>query len=166
MIQRDTKEKFTMNGLNQAAEALDELHDNKVRVELAFNGDCADAIILYEKAFGVKAEGAVRYKGTSPEDGFQYPEGTENYILHAWLKLGNDPIGEIGMHDRMPGRECSYGDGVSVSVGLGSADAVKTAFDVMKEGGEIRVAPETNFFCECYCEVKDKYGVSWIMMYN
>jgi len=57
-------------------------------------------------------------------------------------------------------------DGASVSVGLGSADAVRAAFDVLKEGGGIGAAPESNFFCECYCEVRDKFGVNWIMMYH
>ena len=155
-----------MNERNQAAKVLNKLRNAKLRVELAFNGNCSEAIALYEKAFGVEAEHIARYKETSPDDRFQYPEGTENYVLHTWLKLGHDPIGEIGMHDRMPGKECSYGDGVSVSMGLGSVDAVKAAFDVLKEGGEVGVAPGTNFFCECYCEVKDKFGVSWIMMYN
>jgi len=145
-------EKATMNELNQAAEVLKERRNAKIRVELAFNGNCAEAIALYEKAFGVKAD--------------YTPDGADNFVMHTWLKIGNDAIGEIGMHDREPGNECSYGDGVSVSVGLGSADAVKAAFDVLKEGGKVGTAPETVFFSECYCEVSDKYGVNWIMMYN
>lgn len=87
-------------------------------------------------------------------------------MLHTWLKLGDDAIGEIGMHDRTPDRKCSYGDGTSVSIGLGSANAVKAAFDILKVGGEIGVAPETVFYSECYCEVRDKFGIYWIMMYN
>lgn len=128
-----------MRELNQAAGVIDKLRNVKVRVELSFNGNCAEAIALYEKAFGIKVEYITRYKD-APKNEFQYPEGTEDYVLHTWLKLGNDPIGEIGVADRLPGRECSHGDGVSVSVGLDSADAVRSAFDVLKEGGKVGVA--------------------------
>ena len=166
LVQKNIKERTTMSELNQAAEILNERNNAKVRVELAYNGNCAEAIALYEKAFGIKAEGVLKYKDAPPEDGTQHPKGTEDYVMHTWLKIGNDVVGEIGMHDRMPGKECNYGDGVSVSVGLSSADAVKTAFNVLKEGGVIGVAPETAFFCECYCEVKDKFGICWIVMYN
>jgi len=160
------KEKISMEELNMANEKMNKLNNVKVRVELAFNGNCSEAIVLYEKAFGIKAEYILRYKDAPPEDGSQHLEGTEDFVMHTWLKLGDDTIGEIGMHDRMPDRKCSYGDGVSISVGLGSADALRIAFDILKEGGEIGVAPETVFFSECYCEVKDKFGINWIMMYN
>ena len=141
-------------------------HNVKVRVELAFNGNCSEAVAMYEKAFGIKTEGILRYKDAPPEDGSLHPEGTENFVMHTWLKIGDDEIGEIGMHDRNPNRKCIYGDGVSISVGLGSAEAVKVAYDVLKEDGEVIVAPETVFFSECYCEVTDKFGINWIMMYN
>ena len=166
LIQKNTRERAIMNELNQAADVLDKRHNVKVRIELAFNGNCTEAIDMYEKAFGVKAEGILRYKDAPPEDGSLHPEGTENFVMHTWLKIGDDAIGEIGMHDRNPDRKCSYGDGVSVSVGLNSADAVRAAYDVLKEGGVVNVAPETVFFSECYCEVRDKFGVNWIMMYN
>jgi len=163
LIQKNIKERTTMSELNQAAEILNK---PKVRVELAFNGNCAEAIALYEKAFGVKVDGILRYKDVPSEDGSEYPEGTENFVMHTWLKIGNDAIGEIGMHDRLPDKSCSYGDGVSVSVGLGSADAVKVAYDILKEDGKVIDALEAVFFSEAYCEVRDKFGVNWIMMYN
>ena len=166
LVQKNVKEKTTMSELNQATDVLNKRHSTKVRVELAFNGNCTEAVALYEKAFGVKVEGILRYKDAPPEDGSQHPKWTEDFVMHTWLKIGNDAIGEIGMHDRIPDRKCSYGDGVSVSVGLGSADAVRSAFNVLKEGGEVGVAPETVFFSEMYCEVKDKFGISWILMYN
>ena len=164
LVQKNTKEKISVNDLNQAAEVLN--RHTKIRVELAFNGNCSEAIEVYERAFGIKADGILRYRDAQPEDGSLHPEETDDYVMHTWLKLGDDAVGEIGMHDRTPDRQCSYGDGVSVSVGLTSADAVRAAFEVLKEGGEVSVAPETTFFSECYCEVRDKFGINWIMMYN
>ena len=163
LTQKNVKE-YQMENLNQAAEVLNQRHNVKLRVELAFNGNCAEAIALYEKAFGIKAEHILRYKDVPAEEA--YPEGTQDYVMHTWLKLGNDEIGTIGMHDRMPDNKCNYGDGVAVHVSLESANAIQSAFDVLKDGGKISTAPDAVFFSECYCEVTDKFGVSWILMFN
>jgi len=152
LIQKNIKEKITMNELNQAAEILDKRFNMKVRVELAYNGNCREAIALYEKAFGAKAEG---YGGESP-------------VEHVFLRFEENPLvvhGEIGMHDRPKDNPCSYGDGVSVSVGFENAEAIEAVFDVLKDGGEIIFAPAKTYFMDCYCEVKDKFGVKWILMY-
>ena len=85
--------------------------------------------------------------------------------MHTWLKIGNDNVGEIGMHDRMPDKNCSYGDGVSVSVGFGNANVAKTAFDILKEGSANAFAMEDVGFCEYYGTVTDRFGVNWILMY-
>ena len=166
LIQSTNKEMIAMNELNQAAEILDKRHQVKLRVELAFNGNCTEAIMLYEQAFGIKANGVLRYKDAPPEDGTTHPAGTEDYVMHTWLRLGNDPIGEIGMHDRVPSNPSSCGDAVSISVGLASAEAVHAAFDTLKTGGTIITAPVKEHFCDCFGEVRDKFGVNWILMYN
>jgi PhnB protein len=155
-----------MNGINRAAEILGNAQNMKVRVELAYNGNCAEAVALYEKAFGIKSEGIMRYKDVPPEDGLAHPKEIENYVMHTWLKMSNDAIGDIGMHDRSPNNKCNYGDGASVAVDLGSTGAVRAAFSVLKEGGEVGAEPEAVFFSECYCEVKDRFGINWILMYN
>ena len=149
LVQKNIRERVTMEELNHAAELLDKLRNIRIRVELAFNGNCGEAIALYEKAFGVKCEGY----------------GGEEYVEHVFFKVGSDPLGEIGMHDRKPGRECVYGDGVSVSVGLDSAEAVRAVYEILRDGGETIVAPEKTYFMDCYCEVKDRFGVNWILMY-
>jgi len=143
--------------------AMKGMNQMKVAIELAFNGNCAEALALYEKTFGVKAESRLLYKDTSSAGGPQSPEGTEDFIMHARFMLGNDAI---GLHDRTPEKKCRYGDGVAVHIGLDSADAVKAAFDVLKEGGKVGAEPGEVFFSQFYCEVKDKFGVSWILSFN
>lgn len=166
LVQKNIKERFTMNELNQAAEVISKLNNVKVRVYLYYNGNCAEAIALYEKAFGIKAEFVLRYKDAPPENYTAHPEGTEDFVMHTWLKLGNDEIGTIGMSDRLPDYPCGYGDGMVVHVSLGSSDAVRAAFSALREGGEVIAEPKTTFFCECCCEVKDRFGVNWCLMYN
>jgi len=131
----------------------------KLAIELAFNGNCGEALALYEKAFGVRAEHVLKYKDAPTQN----PAGTEDFIMHANLKLGNDAI---GMHDKTPDIKCSFGNGIAAHIGLDSADAVKAAFDVLKKGGEVGQEPGEVFFSQCYCELKDKFGVSWILSFN
>jgi len=166
LVQSTIKEKLAMNELNQAAKVLDKRHQVKLRVELAFNGNCTEAIALYEQAFGIKADGILRYKDAPPEDRTNHPAGTEDYVMHTWLKLGNDPIGEIGMHDKVSNVPGNYGDAVSLSIALASADAVHTAFNTLKTGGTVISTPTKEHFCECFCEVRDRFGVNWTLMYN
>jgi PhnB protein len=47
----------------------------KIKPYLHFNGNCAEAIEFYEKAFGVKAH-VLRYIDTPPSEGYQPPPGT------------------------------------------------------------------------------------------
>ena len=133
---------------------------------ISFNGNCEEAVRFYEKALNAKAE-IMRYKDAPPEDGSALPEGTEDFVMHTWLKVGDDPIGTIGMADTLPGNECSYGDGVVIHIGLESADAVKAVFEVLKEGGEVYMELQQTFFSEWYGMVKDKFGVYWqILQYS
>lgn len=59
---------------------------------LAFNGNCAEALALYEKAFGVKACEVVKYSDSPPAEGYQPPPGTEDFVMHTELKLGAGTI--------------------------------------------------------------------------
>jgi len=62
----------------------------KAAAELAFNGNCAEALALCERAFKIKTEQFLRYKDAPAEDGSSYPEGTGNFVMRARLKLGGD----------------------------------------------------------------------------
>ena len=132
----------------------------KIANGLRFNGNCEEALALYEKAFGVKADFITRYKDAPPAENNQHPEGTENLILYTKIMLGND---EIGLWDVLPDNKHHFGNGMSIHVGFDIADEVRAAFDVLKEDGKISKEPEKVFFTECYSELTDKYGVSWIL---
>ncbi len=159
LIQKNTKGRATMSELNQAAEVLSKREFMGVRAELAFNGNCAQALALYDKAFETKTE-VLRYKDALPEDGSQYSKEIEELVCHATLMLGNRGI---GMGDMISGEKRIFGNGMSIHVGFSSVDALKTAFDVLKEGGMVGREPVEVFWSQCFCELKDKYGVNWVL---
>jgi PhnB protein len=130
---------------------------------LAFNGNCAEALALYEKAFGIKAGDVVKYSDAPPAEGYQPPAGTENFVMHTELKLG---AGTIYLCDTTPDEKCSFSNGMSVHVSLDGEDAVKAAFDILKEGGEVGMEPEKTFWSKCFGTLTDKFGVSWMLSFE
>ena len=135
----------------------------KVSPYLAFNGNCAEALALYEKAFGVKAETTMKYKDSPPSEGYEAPAGTEDFIMHTQLGLGGDAI---YLCDTTPDNKCSFGPGMSVHVSLDSESAVKAAFDILKEGGEVGMEPVKTFWSQCFGTLEDRYGVSWMLSFE
>src|SRR5215469_766920 len=121
---------------------------------LQFNGNCAEAIKFYQKAFGVKAE---IYK----ED--------NGLVSHAELVFGD---GWLGLSDTPKGeKKSSFGNGgISISVCLESVKELKSVFKKLSADGKVWQKPEANAsngsadWCECFCTFEDKFGVNWSLM--
>ncbi|MDR0442689.1 MAG: VOC family protein [Treponema sp.] len=131
----------------------------KVSPYLQFTGNCAEAVAFYEKAFGVKAE-IVRYKDAPPSEGYSPPPGTEDFIMHASITLGD---GVIMFCDVPPGVPCGFGGGVAVTVTMDNVDQVKSCFNALKEGGEVGMELQETFWSKCFGSLDDKFGVSWML---
>jgi len=126
----------------------------KVTPYLHFNGNCADAIALYERAFGIKAR-IFRYRDTPTSEGYTPPEGTEDWVMHA-------NIGDIIYLCDTP-QKMTNGDAISVCVTLDSVAKVKDAYAALLEGGESGMEPQQTFFAKCFSSLKDSFGVTWMV---
>jgi len=131
----------------------------KVCPYLHFNGNCAEAIAHYEKAFGVKAE-IIRYKDAPASEGYELSAGTEDFVMHAQFSIGNDMI---FFCDMPPETVSGFGDGIAIHVSLDSVDSAKSVFNTLKEGGEVGMEPQETFWSKCFGSLKDKFGVSWMV---
>ena len=130
---------------------------------LAFNGECAEAVALYEKALGVKAGAITRYRDLPPSEGYTPPAGTEDFIVHTQFDFDS---GAICMCDTTPDNKCSFSNEMSVHMELDSENAVKAAFDVLKEGGEVEMEPAATFWSKCFGTLTDRFGVSWMLSFE
>ena len=131
----------------------------KIAPYLNFNGDCAQALALYEKAFGAKAE-LMRYGDAPPSEGHAPPPGTENFVMHAQIVAGG---AELMLCDYPPDIPTSFGNGVAIHVTLGSEAGVKAAFDALKEGGKVDMEPQETFWSKLFGSPTDRFGVSWML---
>jgi PhnB protein len=133
----------------------------KITPYLNFNGNCAEAIEFYEKAFGVKAN-VLRYSDAPPAEDFTLTPGTENFVMHACLTNRNDYT--VFLADVPPDMPVSFGNGMSISIELDDAASVKSTFDKLKEGGKVTMELQKTFWSECFGSLIDKFGVNWMIM--
>lgn len=124
---------------------------------LSFNGNCAEAVAFYEKAFNVKAE-IMRYKDAPPEDGYQLPEGTENLVMHAQFEIDG---AMIMLCDLPPQTPVKVGENIAIMAEFDSADQAKAAFEALKDGGEVSMEIQETFWSKCFGSLTDKFGISW-----
>jgi len=124
---------------------------------VSFNGNCAEVIALYEKAFGVKAD-ISRYKDAPPENGYKPAEGTENLIMHAGLEVGG---AMLMLCDMPPESPVKIGGNIAIMVEFDDAGKAKSAFEILKDGSKIIMELQETFWSKCFGSLTDKFGVTW-----
>jgi PhnB protein len=127
---------------------------------LIFNGNCAEAIKLYEKAFNTKAN-CFYYKDAPPSDEYPLQPGTEEFIMHGILPIGSSTI---YLADTTPDQPAAFSNGSLPCVELDDADAVKAAYEILKDGGKVFCEAQETFWNKCYAELQDKFGAKWGIM--
>ena len=125
---------------------------------LSFSGNCADAIKLYEEAFGAKAK-IMKYGEAPKEEDYTVSEETKDLIMHAQLSFGD---GTLMFADNPPGMPVSFGDAVSITISFADEEQAKSAFAVLKEGGKVHMDLRKTFWSACFGMLEDKFGINWM----
>jgi PhnB protein len=129
----------------------------KICPYLSFNGNCAEAVAFYQKAFNVKAE-IMRYSDAPSGEGYQTPEADKNLVMHAQFEIDGEGIMLCDMPAESP---VKIGNNFAVMVEFGSADKARAAFDALKVGGEIHMEIQETFWSKCFGSLTDKFGIGW-----
>ena len=132
----------------------------KITPYLYFNGNCAEAVALYEKAFGFKAL-SMPYSDMPSSEGYQAPNGTENYMGHTCLTNREDYT--VFLSDTAQNPPTTFGNGMSVCIELDSTEKVKSAFDILKEHGTVGMELQQTFWNPCFGTLTDRFGVGWMI---
>ena len=82
---------------------------------LIFNGNCIEAIKLYEKAFSTKVIGFCQYKDAPPSDDFPITPETAELVMHCVLPIGKDTV---YLCDTTPDHPAAFGNGSFPCVSL------------------------------------------------
>ena len=130
----------------------------QIRPYLFFNGECADALALYKRAFSTETISLMRFSDVPPAPSMPpLPEAMKDRVLQATLKMGDN---FIRFSDSMGKEVDSSGERVGIVVEC-TENEVKHAFEVLSEEGSVGMPLQKTFFSPCYGTVTDKYGVMW-----
>ena len=133
----------------------------KVSPYLSFNGNCAEAIALYEKAFNAKAHIEL-YKDAPPG---MDSLGAADHIFDAQLKIGDDTL---MFNDVMKGDSAHFNGNIMLAIKFDEVDAaaMRAAFDILKEEGQILMDICEVPWSKCFGVLIDKFGVKWNICQN
>ncbi|WP_250471925.1 VOC family protein [Caballeronia sp. GAFFF1] len=125
---------------------------------LLFNGDCADALALYQAAFGAQIETLIRFRDTP--DAANVPAEWHDKVMHALFSVGGTAImvsdGQFGQPQR------DY-HGFTLSIGADSSESGERAFNALSEGGTVLTPWQSTFFTAGFGMLKDRFGVPWLI---
>lgn len=133
----------------------------KIRPYITFNGQCAEAIELYKRAFDTDTLELTLFSQMPPMPNYTLPDEYKSRVMQATLKIGNDFI-------RMS--DCGYSpdfvlneqetERISLAIEA-SIDDIKRAFDIFSEEGRVAIPLVETFYSPCAGVVFDKFGVMW-----
>jgi PhnB protein len=129
---------------------------------LYFNGDCAEAIELYKKAFGGESR-IMRYKDAPPSESGAVPPGVDELVMHGALEFKDQML---YLCDGTPDMKTSFGDALQIHANMDSPEAAQKAYDILKEGGTVTMPLEKVFWAELFSSLTDKFGVNWMITYD
>lgn len=123
---------------------------------LHFCGDCEEAIAVYEKAFGTKAEVVVHNRDYVPNE----CEG-DNGIAHAEMSIHGQ---KIYLNDRFGNRERSTDCAVHLILMFSTAKELLACYELLKDGSTVIDPFERLPYSELSGNFIDRFGVQWGFM--
>lgn len=127
---------------------------------LIFNGNCKEAVGLYEKAFNTEAN-LCYYKDAPSSGDEKMPAELGELVMHGILPIGKTTI---YLCDTTPDNKTTFSNGSFACVEFDSVEEVKSAYSVLKEGGKEFCVAQDTFWNKCYGELEDKFGLKWSLM--
>ena len=125
-----------------------------------FNGQCRQAISMYEKAFNVKANVILSYSDADSRDFKVEGDIDKDLVYHAEMFIGNQ---RIMLSDSID-TTLSSGNTLSLVMTFESADEVKTAYEFISEAAEIITPMKSTTYSSCFVSLIDRFGVRWELM--
>ncbi|MBL1225048.1 VOC family protein [Enterococcus sp. BWR-S5] len=126
------------------------------------NGQCEEAIQLYQKAFNAKVDFLLRYSDADPRD-FDDPltEEQKNYVYHAEIYIGEQ---RVMFSDIIGSDHLMKSTSLFLTVTLDSAEEVKKAYEIMKNGSTTIYPLQSTTYSSCFVSFVDKFGFRWGIM--
>jgi len=125
------------------------------------NGQCEEAIALYEKAFGATTKYIMHYSDADEKD-WKLPltDEQKNMVYHSEMMIGNQRV----FFSDIIEFDLSQGISLFLAIIFEDAESVKKAYDVLKEGSTIIYPMKSTTYSSCFVSLVDKFGFRWVLM--
>ncbi|MDB5019010.1 MAG: hypothetical protein JWQ28_137 [Pedobacter sp.] len=131
----------------------------KLNVYLNFDGNCREAMTYYQECLGGDLDFQTLV-GSPLED--HMPDQRKDSILHSSLTLP----GFVLMGSDMGCSGLIQGTRMSMCLDCTSEDQIRTLFDGLSAGGNVKHPIENTFWGALFGDLTDKYGNQWILNYT
>lgn len=126
-----------------------------------FNGQCEEAIVVYQEAFDARVIILLHYSDRNKEDwDATLSDAQENFVYHSEIMIGEYRIMMADNVEPDTSRNTSF----FLTVTFDSADDVKRAYEVLKDGCTIIHPMRSTTYSSCTVSLIDKFGVRWGLM--
>ncbi|KDD14089.1 VOC family protein [Bordetella bronchiseptica] len=125
---------------------------------LMFDGDCAEAMRLYERILGGKLDALITY-GESPPEMPCEPQDRD-LIMHARLRLDDQLLMASDSNSQCPyeGKK-----GFSLSLVYPTVSDAQRIFNALAEGGQVTMPLQKTFWAEIFGVLVDRHGTAWMI---
>lgn len=133
----------------------------RIHAYLTFSGNCREAMSFYKECLG--GELHLQTIGDSPLAS-KMPEKMQHCLLHATLTNGNMVLMAT---DMVPEEGRIRGNAVAMMLDCSTEEELRMVFGKLSSGGgEVLHPLETSFWGALFCDLKDKYGNTWLLHYD
>lgn len=126
---------------------------------LTFNGNAAEALMFYAKAF----DGKVLFQQTFGESPMPSKPEDKNRIMHASFEAGDL---KFMVSDGMPGQPVNNGSNTSLSLSFKTVESIEKTFAALSDGGKVTMPLQDTFWNARFGMLTDKYGINWMFNYD
>lgn len=128
---------------------------------LFFDGRCEEAVEFYRRALDAEVLMLMRFRDSpEPPPPGALPPASENKVMHAALRIGETTV----MASDGECRGQAQFQGFSLSLTVADGAAAERRFAALGEGGQVLQPLTKTFFSPCFGMVRDRYGVSWMVI--
>lgn len=125
---------------------------------LFFDGTADQAIQLYTRALGAKAE-VMRFKD-APPGAFPYRPEEANRVMHALLTIGQV---KLMLSDTTEDQREPEGGNVQLHLELDDLQELAQKFDALAAGGKVTMPLGDAFWGARFGALVDAYGIRWML---
>jgi PhnB protein len=131
---------------------------DQMETYLFFDGNCAEAMRVYERTLGGKIEMMMTHAEAPPEA--KSPPGNSNRIMHASLVVGDR---RLMASDAMAGEPYAGMKGFYISLVYPAVAEAKRVFDALANGGKVNMPMAPTFWVESFGMLVDRFGTPWMV---